>query len=94
MKCWGSRGPNGAGKSTTVNLAVGLLAPDEGRVLIEGAGTPREPAVRSRLGVAPQALALYELLTGEENLWFFGEVYGLSGARLAERVRWSWPSSE
>jgi ABC-2 type transport system ATP-binding protein len=85
----GLLGPNGAGKSTTVNLAVGLLAPDEGRVLIESAGAPCEPPVRSRLGVAPQALALYELLTGEENLRFFGEVYGLSGARLAERVRWS-----
>ena len=85
----GLLGPNGAGKSTTVNLAVGLLAPDEGRVVIEGAGNPRDPAVRARLGVAPQALALYEMLTGEENLRFFGEVYGLSGSRLSERVRWS-----
>jgi ABC-2 type transport system ATP-binding protein len=85
----GLRGPNGAGKSTTVNLAVGLLAPDEGRVVIEGVGNPRDPAVRARLGVAPQALALYEMLTGDENLRFFGEVYGLSGTRLAERVRWS-----
>ena len=79
----GLLGPNGAGKSTTVNLAVGLLAPDEGRVVIEGAGNPRDPAVRARLGVAPQALALYDMLTGEENLRFFGEVYGLSGSRLA-----------
>jgi linearmycin/streptolysin S transport system ATP-binding protein len=85
----GLLGPNGAGKSTTVNLAVGLLAPDEGRVVIEGAGDPREPSVRARLGVAPQALALYEMLSGEENLRFFGEVYGLAGPRLAERVRWS-----
>ena len=37
--------------------------------------------MRARLGVAPQALALYEMLTGEENLRFFGEVYGLSGSR-------------
>src|SRR5580765_1977077 len=50
----GLLGPNGAGKSTTVNLAVGLLAPDEGRVVIEGVGNPRDPAVRARLGVAPQ----------------------------------------
>lgn len=85
----GLLGPNGAGKSTTVNLAVGLLAPDEGRVVIEGAGNPRDPAVRAQLGVAPQALAVYEMLTGEENLRFFGEVYGLSGSRLSERVRWS-----
>ena len=85
----GLLGPNGAGKSTTVNLAVGLLAPDEGRVVIEGVGDPRHPAVRAQLGVAPQVLALYEMLTGEENLHFFGEVYGLSGTRLTERVRWS-----
>ena len=83
----GLLGPNGAGKSTTVNLSVGLLAPDAGRVSIEG-GDPRDPAVRKRLGVATQALALYDVLTGEENLRFFGEVYGLSGGTLSERVRW------
>ena len=44
--------------------------------------------MRQRIGVAPQALALYDLLTGEENLRFFGEVYGLSGATLGERVKW------
>jgi len=85
----GLLGPNGAGKSTTVNVAVGLLAPDSGRVAIDGAGDPRVPAVRRQLGVAPQALALYDMLSGEENLRFFGEVYGLSGARLAERVDWA-----
>src|SRR5688572_2687299 len=85
----GLLGPNGAGKSTTVNLAVGLLAPDEGRVVIDGAKDPREPLVRTCLGVAPQALALYDLLSGVENLRFFGEVYGLSGTTLAKRVDWS-----
>ena len=86
---FGLLGPNGAGKSTTVSLAVGLLAPDAGTVTIEGHGDPVEPEVRRRIGVAPQALALYDLLTGEENLRFFGQVYDLSGARLAERVKWS-----
>ena len=86
---FGLLGPNGAGKSTTVSLAVGLLAPDAGTVTIEGHGNPVEPEVRRRIGVAPQALALYDLLTGEENLRFFGQVYDLSGARLAERVKWS-----
>jgi ABC-2 type transport system ATP-binding protein len=85
----GLLGPNGAGKSTTVNLAVGLLAPDLGRVTIDGAGDPRDPAVRKRIGVAPQALALYDVLTGQENLRFFGEVYGLAGRLLTERVAWS-----
>jgi ABC-2 type transport system ATP-binding protein len=85
----GLLGPNGAGKSTTVNLAVGLLPPDTGRVVIDGGGNPQSPSVRARLGVAPQALALYELLSGVENLRFFGEMYGLSGAALRHRVAWS-----
>jgi ABC-2 type transport system ATP-binding protein len=85
----GLLGPNGAGKSTTVSLAVGLLSPDEGQVDIAGAGDPRLPAVRARLGVAPQALALYETLTGEENLRFFGQVYGLAGDALTKRVHHS-----
>jgi ABC-2 type transport system ATP-binding protein len=84
----GLLGPNGAGKSTSVSLAVGLLAPDAGTVTIDGHGNPAEPEVRQNIGVAPQALALYDLLTGEENLRFFGEVYGLSGQALDTRVTW------
>ena len=86
---FGLLGPNGAGKSTTVGLSVGVIAPDSGRVVIEGAGDPRQPAVRARIGVAPQALAIYDLLSGAENLRFFGEIYGVDGSRLAERVRWA-----
>jgi ABC-2 type transport system ATP-binding protein len=85
---FGLLGPNGAGKSTSVSLAVGLLAPDSGTVAIEGHGNPARPEVRRTIGVAPQQLALYDLLTGEENLRFFGEVYALSGAKLDERVKW------
>lgn len=85
---FGLLGPNGAGKSTSVSLAVGLLAPDTGSVVIEGHGNPADPAVRGRIGVAPQSLSLYDLLTAEENLRFFGEVYGLTGAALARRVAW------
>ena len=84
----GLLGPNGAGKSTSVSLAVGLLAPDSGTVSIEGLGNPASPEVRQQIGVAPQALALYDLLTGDENLRFFGQMYGLSGAALEERVAW------
>jgi ABC-2 type transport system ATP-binding protein len=84
---FGLLGPNGAGKTTTVGLAIGLLAPDEGTVTIAGLGSPSSPAVRARIGLAPQALALYDGLSGEENVAFFGSVYGLAGARLAERVK-------
>lgn len=85
---FGLLGPNGAGKSTTVSLSVGLLAPDSGTVSIGDGGNPAAPAVRMQIGVAPQALALYDLLSGEENLRFFGQVYGLAGAALDARVRW------
>ena len=85
----GLLGPNGAGKSTTVNLSVGLIAPDEGQVSLGALGSPRDPTARRRVGVAPQALAIYEQLTAEENLRFFGRVYGLSGAALAGRVDWA-----
>ncbi len=85
----GLLGPNGAGKTTTVHMAVGLLAPDEGQVTIEGLGSPRDPEVRRHLGVAPQELAIYEQLGAEENLRFFGEVYGMRGRILAERVAWA-----
>ena len=85
----GLLGPNGAGKSTTVHLALGLLTPDAGTVAVDGLGPPTDPAVRRHLGLAPQALALYTDLTGEENLRFLGRVYGLGGRALEARVDWA-----
>jgi len=86
---FGLLGPNGAGKTTTVNMAIGLLKPDQGTIELEGSGSPTRPAVRARIGIAPQALAIYEDLTGEENLRFFGTIQGLRGRHLSERVRWT-----
>ena len=86
---FGLLGPNGAGKTTTVNLAVGLLAPDHGTVTLDGEGSPTDPKIRAKIGVAPQALALYDELSGEENVAFFAKLQGLTGRTLAERVRWS-----
>lgn len=85
---FGLLGPNGAGKTTTVNMAVGLLRPDSGSVELKGLGPPTDPAVRSNIGVAPQALAIYEDLSGEENLSFFGTLQGLAGQDLRQRVAW------
>lgn len=83
---FGLLGPNGAGKSTSMSIAVGLLRPDEGRVRIGGAGDPSDAAVRRRIGLAPQALSLYDDLSAEENLAFFCEVYGMGGAARKRRL--------
>jgi len=76
---FGLLGPNGAGKSTTINMLVGLLPPDRGRIAVAEAGAPTDPAVRRHLGLAPQAIALYGELTAEENLAFFARLQGLHG---------------
>lgn len=83
---FGLLGPNAAGKTTVVGMAAGLLEPDTGRVEIVGLGRPTDPAVRSRIGIAPQNVALYDELTGRENLSLFGRLYGLRGAALHESV--------
>ena len=83
---FGLLGPNGAGKTTTVGMAVGLLEPDRGAVEIGDLGAPTRPATRRRIGVATQALALYEELSAEENVSFFGRIQGLRGRALSDGV--------
>ena len=82
---FGLLGPNGAGKTTTISMAIGLLLPDAGTIDIGGFGAPTNARVRAKIGVAPQALALYDDLSAQENLEFFGRLYGLSGKVLADR---------
>ena len=84
----GLLGPNGAGKTTTILMLVGALEPDSGTIERNGAGGEAGAAARRGIGVAPQALSLYGELTGAENIAFFGRLYGLSGARLSERIAW------
>ncbi len=86
---FGLLGPNGAGKTTTIHMIVGVLRPDAGSVELNGQGSPSSNAARGRMGLAPQALALYDTLTAQENLAFFGRLYGLSGERLRQRVQWA-----
>ncbi len=83
---FGLLGPNGAGKSTTINMLCGLIAPDSGSVTLDGQADPTRPSVRRSLGVVPQSLALYDELTAQGNLEFFGRINGLAGSRLKERV--------
>lgn len=85
---FGLLGPNGAGKTTTINLLVGSLTPDGGAVFINGQADPTNPAVRRQIGYAPQALALYDALTADENLAFFGRLYGLGSRQIRDRVNY------
>jgi len=86
---FGLLGPNGAGKTTTISMLVGLLTPERGHVQIgvdaELENNPCAARVRQRIGIAPQALSLYDELTARENLEFFGGLYGLAGSRLKQR---------
>jgi ABC-2 type transport system ATP-binding protein len=84
----GLLGPNGAGKTTTVSMIAGLLRPDDGEVLLEGQPLrgDTDPAKR-KLGLVPQDLALYEELSAQDNLRFFGALYDLDGAPLEQAIR-------
>ena len=88
-ECLGLLGPNGAGKTTTLRILSTLAVPTEGQVRVLGLDPVREgPAIRARLGVVPQEVALYDPLSAVENLRFFGEIYGVPSERLQERVEW------
>jgi ABC-2 type transport system ATP-binding protein len=85
---FGLLGPNGAGKSTTIGCISGLLPPTGGTVRVQGHDIAREPrAAKSRMGIVPQEIALYEDLPAAENLRFWAEAYGLRGEPLRDRVR-------
>jgi ABC-2 type transport system ATP-binding protein len=79
----GLLGPNGAGKSTLVRSIMGRVRPEAGTVTIFGRpAPPGDPTSRTDVGVVPQEIALYPLLTGRENLGVFGRYQGLKGEAL------------
>jgi ABC-2 type transport system ATP-binding protein len=86
---FGFLGPNGSGKSTTIRMLAGLLQPTAGTVRgFDGLDVVRDAERwKRRLGYMSQRFSLYADLTVEENLRFFGSVYGLSRAQLADRIR-------
>ncbi|MFG3134598.1 ABC transporter ATP-binding protein [Streptomyces sp. NPDC048211] len=80
-------GPNGAGKTTTLSMVTGLLRPDMGRIEIGGRDVWRDPVeVKSRIGVLPEGLRLFERLSGRELLAYTGRLRGLPGAEVDSRA--------
>jgi ABC-2 type transport system ATP-binding protein len=83
---FGFLGSNGAGKSTTIRMLCGLLAPTSGTATVGGVDVTRDPeGVKRRIGYMSQKFSLYELLTVDQNISFFGGIYGLDDATLAAR---------
>jgi len=85
---YGFLGPNGAGKSTTIKMLTGLLAPTRGAIRVLGEDTSdahRACAVKRRIGVVPEDLALFDNLTAREYLTFIGRMYQFPLATVRER---------
>lgn len=84
----GLLGPNGAGKSTTISMISTLLKPDGGDILYNDESVVKKPkAIQENLGYVPQEIALYPMLSGRENLLFWGRAYGLKGATLKKAIK-------
>jgi ABC-2 type transport system ATP-binding protein len=83
---FGFLGSNGAGKSTTIRMLCGLLRPTAGTARVGGIDVGRDPeGVKRRIGYMSQRFSLYEKLTVDQNIEFFGGIYGLAGERFTAR---------
>ena len=83
---FGFLGANGAGKSTAIRMMCGLLKPTTGTALIDGIDVSRDPeAVKRTIGYMSQKFSLYEALTVDQNIRFFGGIYGIAGDRFEAR---------
>ncbi|MEO0974110.1 MAG: ATP-binding cassette domain-containing protein [Pseudomonadota bacterium] len=83
----GLLGPNGAGKSTTLRMLYAQLKPTTGSAIVDGINVHRDPAqARSRLGVLPHQSGLYKQLTARENVRYYGQLHGMQGEVLEQRI--------
>src|SRR3989339_1753051 len=86
---FGFLGANGAGKSTTIRMLIGILEPTTGDATVGGYSIKTQSdLVKTQIGYMSQRFSLYNDLTVEENINFFGGVYGLNGIVLKERMKW------
>ncbi|MEP0862016.1 MAG: ABC transporter ATP-binding protein [Ignavibacterium sp.] len=86
---FGFLGANGAGKSTTIRMLCGILKPTSGDAIVGGYSVMNQPEkVKQQIGYMSQKFSLYNDLTVEENINFFGGIYGLSNKELEERKKW------
>jgi ABC-2 type transport system ATP-binding protein len=86
---YGLLGANGAGKTTAIKMLCGLLEPTAGEMTLVGeSGSLRSNAVRERIGYMSQKFSLYDDLSIDENLDFFGGVYGVPPAELEDKKKW------
>lgn len=87
---FGFLGPNGAGKSTTIRMLCGILAPTEGEGVVAGFDVRTQAeAIKSRIGYMSQKFSLYEDLTVEENIDFYGGIYRIPSGKKQERKEWA-----
>jgi ABC-2 type transport system ATP-binding protein len=87
---FGFLGPNGAGKSTTIRMLCGLLEPTEGEGQVASFDIRKSPEyIKRNIGYMSQKFSLYEDLTVEENIHFYGGIYGLKGDVMKKRKDWA-----
>ncbi|MBU5247647.1 ABC transporter ATP-binding protein [Bacillus halotolerans] len=83
---FGLLGPNGAGKSTTISMISGLVPLDGGEITVGGYVIGKDTnKAKQKIGIVPQEIALYPTLTAQENLVFWGKMYGLTHGEAKKR---------